>query len=791
MPDAAPVRGVRARARWRAAGRSWLLWSVVLGVAAGIPLAAASGARRTETAYERFLDDTEAFDLLVVNGGTTPDNVNRQFDFDDLASRPEVAETARLNYYLPEGLRPDGLPLTSTDLLPVAPVDGAFGTEMNEVRILSGRLPEGQDEIALTPLASDEAGAEVGDVLRMDLGGTDAASQPAHVVTDPDGRFEVVGLIASNAGFPPASGGVPPIALLSPAYAEEHPDAAQILTVRLVAGTAGISDFVNDLVRIGAPDQVVTANRSELSSLVQRGLDVQATALRAFATVVATVVVLLAFQVLRARLAADAAEDEVWRALGLTRRQLDRSRAGLGLAVAPVAAAIALLTALALSPLFVVGVAEDVDPGGMPVDAAALVAGVLVTLGVALLLHLGAAWWYAVIDRVHRLRARRPRFVPVVAAIGAPPTLVTGVRLAVEGGRGGRPVPTRSAVVGVGVGVAAVTGVLVFAASLNHLFDEPALYGWPWDAQVGGPFTPDLSDLADDLRQEQGVEAVALATSDSLTVDDLDVDVLAMDPDQGLAPTVAEGRAPADAGEAMLGVRTARQLGVGVGDPVTAALGDRTADLEVVGIGVLPGFSGIAGLGEGMSLSLDGLRRLDPATITNVVLVDVTPDAIGEAIVDDLQRDWPGDLVLPSKPTDLGALERVGGLPSVVALVLAVGGLLSLAVVLVSSVRRRRWELATFKAIGFVRRQVAVAITWQATTLVVLGLVVGLPLGIAAGRLLWLFLADRVGAPDVPVVPVGQLAALVVVTLVAGALTGAVPALLATRTRASTALRAE
>jgi putative ABC transport system permease protein len=112
-------------------------------------------------------------------------------------------------------------------------------------------------------------------------------------------------------------------------------------------------------------------------------------------------------------------------------------------------------------------------------------------------------------------------------------------------------------------------------------------------------------------------------------------------------------------------------------------------------------------------------------------------------------------------------------------------------VVLVSSVRRRRWELATFKAIGFVRRQVAVAITWQATTLVVLGLVVGLPLGIAAGRLLWLFLADRVGAPDVPVVPVGQLAALVVVTLVAGALTGAVPALLATRTRASTALRAE
>jgi predicted lysophospholipase L1 biosynthesis ABC-type transport system permease subunit len=341
------------------------------------------------------------------------------------------------------------------------------------------------------------------------------------------------------------------------------------------------------------------------------------------------------------------------------------------------------------------------------------------------------------------------------------------------------------------VGVGAVAAVLVFAASLNRLFDEPSLYGWAWDAQIGDAYSPDLSGVADELRQEAGVDAVATATIARVNVDDLVLDALALDPDSGVEPTVVEGRGPADGSEVLLGGRTAHRLGVGVGDTITAALGDATADLRVVGLGVLPDFAGSAGLGEGMALTLEGVRRLDPATVTDVVLVDVTPDAAGEAVVADLRVERPGNIYLPTKPADLAALERVGGLPSVVALLLAVGGLLSLAGVLVSSVRRRRWELATFKAIGLVRRQVAATVTWQATTLVVLALVVGLPLGVAVGRLLWFVFADRVGVPDVPVLPVAQLVGLALVTLVAGALTGAVPALLATRTRASTALRAE
>src|SRR5206468_519488 len=68
---------------------------------------------------------------------------------------------------------------------------------------------------------------------------------------------------------------------------------------------------------------------------------------------------------------------------------------------------------------------------------------------------------------------------------------------------------------------------------------------------------------------------------------------------------------------------------------------------------------------------------------------------------------------------------------------------------------------AVLKALGFVRSQVFAAVAWQATTLVGLALLVGLPLGVAAGRWTWQVFAGRLGAASDARVPV--LAALVAV----------------------------
>ncbi|HVA02396.1 MAG TPA: aminotransferase class III-fold pyridoxal phosphate-dependent enzyme [Acidimicrobiales bacterium] len=50
---------------------------------------------------------------------------------------------------------------------------------------------------------------------------------------------------------------------------------------------------------------------------------------------------------------------------------------------------------------------------------------------------------------------------------------------------------------------------------------------------------------------------------------------------------------------------------------------------------------------------------------------------------------------------------------------------------------RRRQEMGLLKALGFVRSQVAFCVSWQATTVALIGVVVGVPAGIAMGQLVW------------------------------------------------------
>ena len=126
-----------------------------------------------------------------------------------------------------------------------------------------------------------------------------------------------------------------------------------------------------------------------------------------------------------------------------------------------------------------------------------------------------------------------------------------------------------------------------------------------------------------------------------------------------------------------------------------------------------------------------------------------------------------------------------------VALLLAVVGLLGLLGALVTSVRRRRGRLATLKAVGFTRAQVAAVVLWQAATLALVAVVVAVPVGIVAGRLLWLLFTERLGVPFEPTVPLGWLLALAGGSLVVAVVAAVGPAVQAARIRPGPALRAE
>src|SRR4029450_5874682 len=92
-------------------------------------------------------------------------------------------------------------------------------------------------------------------------------------------------------------------------------------------------------------------------------------------------------------------------------------------------------------------------------------------------------------DRGTRARpSRRPSQVAGgLARVGAGPSTVTGVRQALEPGRGETAAPVRTAMVGFGIAGAPRTGALPFAASLDRLARTPSLQGWNWDVAVGNP----------------------------------------------------------------------------------------------------------------------------------------------------------------------------------------------------------------------------------------------------------------------------------------------------------------
>ena len=423
-----------ARVRWHA----WLALALLAGLAGGVTVATLAGARRTETAYPRFLNGTRAFDVFVTNG-TTPDNINRQFNFDEVARLPQVLDVARVNYYFPSGTTPSGRSLAPSDLTPVASSDGRFGTDVNRARLLKGQVPVRENEVAVTFLGATNLGVGVGDTIRLQLLGPKAAASGPEAAGAPT-PFRVVGVVAMQGGFPPLTGGLPPLVLLSSAYARSHPDASQVLAVRLHRGTGDIAAFDRELDRLALGTQVVTTDRMELTSAVQRSLAVQATGLRVFAVLVALVALLLLGQAIARQRFVDTEANAVLRALGTTRYQLGLLGGTRALLIGAVAATMAAGTAVALSQLTPVGVARQAElHPGVEVNGAYAGIGAGAVLLAVLALGSLSAWRSARLTaapaRTDGGTRRSSRLVLAGTRIGLSAPATSGVRMAIEPGR--------------------------------------------------------------------------------------------------------------------------------------------------------------------------------------------------------------------------------------------------------------------------------------------------------------------------------------------------------------------
>ncbi len=133
----------------------------------------------------------------------------------------------------------------------------------------------------------------------------------------------------------------------------------------------------------------------------------------------------------------------------------------------------------------------------------------------------------------------------------------------------------------------------------------------------------------------------------------------------------------------------------------------------------------------------------------------------------------------------------MGSQPLTLALALTAAAVLALTLTVLASVRQRRRQLAVLKSLGLRRRQLRAIVAWQASTILVIAALAGIPLGVAAGHWAWDSFASTVGFVPVTVVPLPALFLGVLALLAAGNLLATVPAAVAARVPPAAALRAE
>ena len=110
-------------------------------------------------------------------------------------------------------------------------------------------------------------------------------------------------------------------------------------------------------------------------------------------------------------------------------------------------------------------------------------------------------------------------------------------------------------------------------------------------------------------------------------------------------------------------------------------------------------------------------------------------------------------VVANQQPNGLINYEPVDATPLILAGLLAILGLGVLAQFAFQSARFRRRDFAVLRTLGLQRRQLSALMFWQITTVTGLALLIGLPVGAAAGHWAWALFADVLGispGTDIP-----------------------------------------
>jgi ABC-type antimicrobial peptide transport system permease subunit len=820
------------RQRWRAL----LSLALLLGLIGGVVLTAAAGARRTDTAYPRLLSWANATQVdLIPAANDYPADY-----YTALAKLPQVARLSTAVLY--QVVLPTARHAYTNQVIAISSPDRGVGFSTDKVKVLHGQTynPDTPGQAMIdSQLAALEHVGPGGTLRLLGVPNDPKTGNPDFAKAVPV-AFRVTAVVVFDTQIVPIGGGgsgnIEPTALVSSfpvpgaASTMSYGNEAQI-RLRPGATVDSLSRAATALAK-RYPDtsgQILAISQATDMAATQQAIRPLAIALAAFAVLAGLIALAVIGQLLSRQLALDAAEFPVLRAIGATRASLVALSLARLAIVTVAGGVIAVAVAIAASPLMPIGPARLAEPHpGTEVNVAVLCAGFAVIALLPLALLAGAAWRAAraaggplgIAEPVQT--GRRSRLGGALTRAGSV-TGGVGVAMAFEPGHGSTAVPVRTALAGSVIAVAALAAAAVFGTSLVALVSTPHDYGQNWDTQLdlefgGAPGTFGAQVIA----AERAVTGYASGNYGQFVIDGQVVPAIGLDqPAGGGYLTMLAGRAPAGPGEIALGAQTLRAIHARVGQTILVTVEQLATDLpsvrrdmRITGVAVLPAFGRgtftPTGLGTGAVTTASLLSVLSvPAATTlchntkstcyNFFLLRYRPGTDAAAAAATLtsavtKAGCPQGscaVTADQRPSDIKDYASVRDTPLVLAAVLIVFAVGTLAHVLLTGVRRRRRDLALLKTLGFARSQVLGVVAWEASAFAVVALLIGLPLGILAGRWAWAYFANAAGAPAGASVPLTAVLVAIPVTLALANLIAAWPGWTAARLRPALVLRTE
>jgi len=833
------VASYRFRATFRRRWPGYLAIFVLIGLVGGMAMASIAGARRTESSYPTFLTGTNPSDLLVqpsTSQSCTSGLISQ------IARLPHVKRVSCANSFGAETLTPSGgvkqVLLAQVEL--IASEDGEYA-QQDRVTLTEGRAadPSRADEVVATPTAATFLGLHVGSHFTIGVWrSTQSTLTPYRVI-----RATLVGVGVfntqviqddidhGNTGFllgTPAmfrqltaccqGGTYDGIAINGGSQydsAVEHEYAHLLTTSRYTAGSGS--------------QQLQVYNTATIETEAQRAIGPEAVAFGVFGGIAALAAILIGIQAVSRQLRAHADEAVILRAVGAG-PAITSGDGLIGILGAVVSGSLlAAALAVGLSPLAPFGPVRTVDPSpGFDFDWTVLGLGFLV-------LVLGIGGWAVIVayrQAPHRVRARgnvrdASGIVKFAVASGLSVSGTAGLRFAFESGRGRGTAPVRSLIVGAVLAITVVTATLTFGASLDTLISHPDLYGWNftyayYSTDGYGPVPTSL--VSSPLAHDRDVATTTGAYFATVEIDDHIVPILGEVAHATIAPPVLTGHPVDGTDQIVLGSATLAQLHKKLGDTVVVqGDGIPARRLVIVGTATLPTIGTVLSVHPTMTtgaviatsaIPKDLLNQFGPFSGPNALFIRVRPGTdpatarrllatiaqhalhqfiTPQVVAADGPNAYGGTLQTlgPQRPAEIVNYRAMGTTPGLLAGGLAVGAVAALGLTLVASVKQRRRELALLKSFGFTQRQLAAAVSWQSTAIVVVGLVGGIPLGIALGRFLWQLFAHQLSAVVDPTIPALPIVLVAVGALVLANLVAALPGRSAARTPTALVLRAE